>query len=246
MKRFFTPLLMIFVFLMPDSATGQTDSTSVLPFDLESRFGIVAETPLMYGLGYEGNFHQNFSVSLRYGFLTQPNINILLWGMEQRGTDSTAINILREAINFGQVASFGVNGLYKGFYAGIYGQYIYLKGEETIGNLADNAIGVDINTLILQAGNPLLLALFNPNSPLIIKSTLWQFGGRLGKRFNLNEKWDLHVEIAYSMNVSSTSVLESESAIIEAFTDQVAEFVDEIYKEDADILGVNLGLMYKF
>ena len=246
MMKTLVQFVLVSALLFSQAILAQEDSSGTAPFKIESRLGLVAETPIMYGIGYEGNLNKHFSVALRYGFLTRPSINILLWNMEQRGTDSTAIDVLREAIDYGQVASLGINGIYKGFYAGIYGQYIYLKGEETIGNLAENALGIDLNALILAAGNPLLLAFFNPNSNLIIKSALWQLGGRLGKRFTLNEKWDLHLEIAYSMNVASSSTLETESAIIESFTDQVSEFLDDTYGEDANILGLNLGLMYKF
>lgn len=210
------------------------------------RFKLITETPVMYGLGYEFQFHKKLSTTLQFGLLTEPNSSLILSVMEKLGTDEVVIDLLKNSFRSGKVFDIGFNYNWGNYYAGIFGQHIGLKANDTPIKLLETAMGVDASTYPIRGNGTALNNLSNSNNTIELKSYLIQAGFLFGRRFNLKNSWELNAEIAISKNWYSSSDIYSSKRDFAALNQELNTFLQEIYWDYSYVPSANIGVAFNW
>lgn len=204
---------------------------------------ILAETPVMYGLGYEYSISKRFSSIIQSGVLIEPNSSAILFVMNELGTDEIVIDLLENTFKLGLVIEAGVNYSWNNYYAGIFGQFIGLKANETPTNILEVVIYTELENYSNRNGT--LSNSFQNENSITLKSSLFQAGFLFGRRINLNNKLDLDIEIAFSKNWYSKSALNSSRRDFSSASVELDTYLKEIYKDYAYVPSINFSIAYK-
>jgi hypothetical protein len=208
----------------------------------QSSIKILAEVPVQFGLGYEGQISKRFSVSMQAGVLTEPNSTLIVNVLESLGTDNEIVLMIDNAFKLGFVGELGLNYNFKRNYIGAFAQVINLQGGDAPSDIIETYFNEDLSTYPVKVGQR------QTNEALLrIQSTLLQAGVLYGRRFPLkNKHFEIATEIALSANIGSSSSLSSETSSLEALSVEVDNELKYYYSHYAFIPTITLGLVYKF
>jgi hypothetical protein len=197
-------------------------------------FKALVEVPVQFGVGYEIRATKRMSAGIQVGVLTEPHSSIILFSLEQLGTEKDVVLMIENAFQSGLVLEGGLNYHFKSNYVGAFVQQIRLTGKETQNKLIEIATGIRLPT------NP-----FNQSSKLsTLKSNLLQVGVLYGKRFPLRLKnTELHVEMGMSMNVASSSSL---SPALPTLSERIDVYLKDVYRNNAYVPSIQVAFVYAF
>lgn len=199
------------------------------------RIKLLAEIPVQFGIGYEGQVSNRFSISVQGGVLTDPNGDLIINVLEMFGTDPDIILIIEDAFQFGLVEELGVNYNFGKNYVGVFSQFVNLRGNGTTADPIENYF----NTTIFP-GN-------GSDSDLKLRSSLIQGGLLYGRRFPLrNKHFEIDVEFGFSANLWSKSKLSSERRDLTELSKQVDAELDYYYSNYGFVPSLSVIFVYNF
>jgi hypothetical protein len=226
MRKLVNYLLAVFFITSPLFGFAQTH-----------RIKIVAEIPVQFGIGYEGQVSERFSVSVQGGVLTDPNSDLIINVLEKFGTDPDIILIIEDAFQFGLVGEFGVNYNFGKNYVGVFSQFINLRGNGTTADPIENYFDTTIPVFPGNGGN----------TDLKLRSSLIQGGLLYGRRFPLrNRHFEIDAEFGFSANLWSKSELSSERRNMNELSKQVDSELDYYYSNYGFVPSLSVILVYNF
>jgi len=216
----------------PDSgyyASGKTSRQA------SHHLGVLAEMPVMFGLGYEYKSSLPVSLSLQAGFLTEPNTSVILFSMETLGTDPDVVLMIEDAFQSGLVLDAGIRFNYRNHFAEIFVQQFFLVGKDTPKELVENALGVSFFQL---PGFPVQGIL--PPADVTLRSQLTQPGILYGYRVDLPGKSEIVITAGISMNIYSNSSLASERLNLSGINKNLNNYLKDIFKTYAFVPSVSI------
>ena len=74
-----------------------------------SSIKVIAEVPLNFGIGYEGQISKHFSVGGSVGVLTSPNSDLIITYLRFIGTDEKLVLMIDDAFQLGVVGELNFN-----------------------------------------------------------------------------------------------------------------------------------------
>lgn len=203
----------------------------------QQRIKALAEIPVQFGVGYEGNVSKRFSISVQGGVLTNPNSDLIINVLEKFGTDPDIILIIEDVFKFGLVGEVGVNYNFGKNYVGVFSQFINLRGKGTTPDPIEEYFDT---TFPLFPGNP-------DNIDLKMRSSLLQGGVLYGRRFPLkNEHFEIDLEFGFSANLWSKSTLSSERRDLTEISERLDEELDYYYSRYAFVPSLSVIFVYNF
>lgn len=206
-------------------------------------FKIFYEVPVHFGLGYGYYINENWSLQAQAGFITEPNSSMILGVIEGLGTDPLTVEMIEDAFEFGTVFEIGSNYHFGSWYTGVYFQTVFLQGKETPNEIVEEVMNVNISEYPFFRGR---------NSPasnqnLTLKSNLFQGGILIGKIFSLKDPTQkVFLEFGASLNLYSRSSLESNDRDLTELSNEVDDYLKDIYTTYAYIPTLNFGWVKKF
>ena len=206
----------------------------------KSSLKLIAEVPVHFGLGYEGQISKRFSVGTSVGVFTSPNSTIVIEYLKFIGTDEELLLIIDDAFEFGVVGEVNINYNIKRSYIGVFTQVIGVKAKDASAALVENYYDIKMSDY------PLLNAGLSSDRYLTFKTRLYQAGLLVGHRFPLKgDRFEIDVEMGLSANFASKSKIYSEKRDLSTFNDRFNEELVEYYKKYAFIPSCGVMLVYK-
>lgn len=204
-------------------------------FPSSHNLGILAEIPVMFGLGYEYKTSSPISISLQAGFLTEPNTSLILISMETLGTNSDVVLMIEDAFESGLVLDAGVRFNYRNHFAEIFVQQFFLVGKDTPKELVENALGISFFRLPSFPVSGVL-----PPADLTLRSQLTQPGIMYGYRIGLFGNNEIILTAGISMNIYSNNSLASERWNLSSVNDNLNNYLKDIFTTYAYIPSISL------
>jgi hypothetical protein len=202
----------------------------------------LAEIPVQFGLGYEGQVSKRFSISVQAGVLTEPNSTLIIHVLEKFGTTPEIIEIIRESFKFGLVGEAGANYNFGKNYVGTFGQFINLRGNGTAPDPVEEYFDENFSLFPVKPGGSSA-----DERQVSVRSSLIQIGILYGRRFPLkNEHFEIDAEFGVSKNIWSKSRLYSENRDLSEMDYEVDETLDYYYSRYGYIPSFTLALVYNF
>ncbi len=203
---------------------------------------VFAETPVQYGIGYELRAGKHWLISAQAGILSEPNSTMILWAMEEFGTDPIVVEVIESAFTSGTVLELDLGySLGKRNYVATYVQGLLLTGEDTPSGAIGEALNEDLTSYPRRNNRPIA------NETVTVKSNLIQLGLLYGHRFPLSkDKLELIVEFGISANISSSSELESDQRDYSTLNATFDTYLANVYQDYAFIPSLSIGLAYGF
>jgi len=192
----------------------------------------LAEVPVQFGVSYNVQLGRRISAGLQTGFLSAPNSSLILYTLEQLGTERSIILMIEDAFHSGFVLEGGINYHFGKNYGGVFIQNIDLEGKNTPRGLIESAMGVEIPENPRFPGRDRLLTL---------ESRLLQAGLLFGRRVPIkNSRSEFRFELAASMNVDSRSSISSPNRDFAILNERVNSYLSEIYRDYAIIPSLSI------
>lgn len=213
---------------------------SALAVHAQHRIKVLAEVPVQFGIGYEGNVSKRFSLSAQGGVLSEPNSTLIIHILEKLGTTPEIIDIIQDSFNFGLVGEAGVNYNFGKNYVGAYSQFINLRGAGTAPDPIEEYFDENFSGFPIKPGS-------DPDDRQVsVRSSLWQVGILYGRRFPLkNEHLEIDAEFGISKNIWSKSRLYSKNRDLSEMDDEVDETLDYYYSRYGYIPSLTVAFVYK-
>jgi hypothetical protein len=207
----------------------------------QSSLKLIAEVPVQFGIGYEGQVSKHFSVGGSLGVLTKPNSNIIIEVLRFIDVDEPLVLIIEDAFQLGIVAEVNANYNFKRNYVGVFTQMIGLQAGNASPALIDNYFQVDVNNYPVLAGKTNIA-----EKNLRCRTRLYQAGLLFGHRFPLKgNRFVINAELGLSANIGSTSSVTGENHDLSRLNDRLNVSLDTFYKEYAFIPSCAVMLVYK-
>ncbi|MEP4531963.1 MAG: hypothetical protein ABJ004_02680 [Cyclobacteriaceae bacterium] len=199
------------------------------------------ETPIQYGLGYEGRIYKNWNGVFQVGFLTEPNSTLVLNVLESFGVEQSVVLMIEDAFESGLVLEQGINYNLKRSYFGIFAQQYFLRGSDTPTELVEDAMGEDLSQY------PRLQNRINSNDEAIeLKSNLYQLGVLYGYRLPLKNQLELNFELAISVNLGSQSSVSSDERNYNDLSKRMDVYLGDIYRRYGYVPSITVAFVRKF
>ncbi len=206
-----------------------------------SSLKLIAEVPVQFGIGYEGQISKRFSVGGSLGVLTRPNSNIIIEVLRFIDVDEPLVLIIEDAFQLGIVAEVNANYNFKRNYVGVFTQMIGLQAGDASPTLVQDYFKVDLNDYPLLAGKTNIA-----EKNLKCRTRLYQAGVLFGHRFPLKgNRFVINAELGLSANIGSTSSVTGENHDLSRLNDRLNVSLDTFYKEYAFIPSCAVMLVYK-
>lgn len=186
--------------------------------------------------------HQLFA---QIGYFGGPMSRWFFNDLEQNGTDTTTVEILRQSYRNGWLFSGGYRYEYRGFYADAYTQFIDL-------NAADSDIDLLLTYYDAEALKPLIELISIPTlipTSTRLSSGLWQAGVRAGYRFAFDDHWGVSADVGYSANLHSRSRLQTRLDFIEdvkAIKEEYEANLFDTYSNGAYFFTIGVQISYRW
>lgn len=213
--------LFIHMFLAGMQASAQDSATTTtLPATFsKSHVFIGTQVPLQFTAGYGYQFSKRVSARAQAGFVTKPYSGFVVDAMEAFGLDQYLARVIRKSFKSGTVLSAGPSYHFGKNYAGIYGQYLHLRGG---GITPADALSVyfkkDFSDFDLT-GFPVF--------EFSMQSNMINAGALFGRRFPLrNPRFSFNGEVGLSKIVASKNSFSSNRPLV----DQTS-FAKNLYAE---------------
>jgi len=207
----------------------------------KSSLKLIAEMPVHFGIGYEGQLSKRFSVGSSIGVFTSPNTDIVIGYLRILGTDEDLLLVIEDAFQLGIVGEVNINYNIKRTYIGAYTQVMGVQASDASAALVEDYFEIDMNDYpLFNAG------VSSTDKHLSFRTRLYQVGLLLGHRFPLKgDRFEIDVEMGLSANVGSKSKVYSEERDLEKFNDRFNEELVDYYKKYAFIPSLGVMLVYK-
>jgi hypothetical protein len=223
--------LIFFVAVVFNAATAQRSSLK-----------IIAEFPLHFGIGYEGQIGAGFSAGGSLGVMTSPNSDLIITYLRFIGTEEELVLIIEDAFQLGIVGEVNVNYNFKRNYIGIFSQAIGAQAGDVAPELVEDYFDVNLEDYPLKPGGT-----SGPERNLTVRTRLYQLGLLYGRRFPLKDKrFEIDAEVGLSANIGSTSKFYSDNRDFSELNERVNVELQTFYKEYAFIPSVGVMFVYKF
>lgn len=198
------------------------------------------QVPLQYNIGLEYEFSKRITGSLSLGVLTKPYDKIILQAMNALGTDEALTNTIGTAFSYGLIVQPGVHWHFsKKYYAGIYGQYMYLQANDAPKDLIESYYGVTLTAPKAPRNQP-------PESDLIVSSNLYNAGLLIGRRFFFkNPRLQARIEVALAKTLYSYSSVSSTNYYLSNLSSEVNTELSYYYWNYGYIPTLNIYLSFK-
>ena len=206
-----------------------------------SSIKVIAEVPLHFGIGYEGQVSKHFSVGGSLGAMTSPNSDLILSYMRFIGTDELLVLILEDAFQLGIVGEVNFNYNFGRNYFGAFGQAIGVKAGDASWDVVEDYFNTTQNSYPFKPGKA-----GTSDKYVTVKTRLYQAGVLYGHRFPIEgSRFEIDVEMGLSANVGSTSNITSASHDLSALNTRFNETLDKFYKDYAFIPSLGVLFVYK-
>jgi len=210
-------------------------------FAQRSSLKVIAEVPLNFGIGYEGQISKHFSAGGSVGVLTSPNSDLIITYLKFIGTDEELVLMIEDAFQLGIVGELNVNYNFKRNYVGIFAQAIGAQAGDVSSELVEDYFGTSIEDYPLLNGATNL-----SEKNLTVRTRLYQAGMLYGRRFPLkNKRLEIDVELGLSANIGSTSKFYSENRDYSELNERFDVVLDDFYKAYAFIPSLGVTFVYK-
>jgi hypothetical protein len=211
-------------------------------FAQRSSIKVIAEFPLHFGIGYEGQIGKAFSAGGSVGVLTSPNSDLIITYLRFIGTEEELVLIIEDAFQLGIVGEVNFNYNFGRNYIGIFSQVIGAQAGDASPELIQNYFGVDLNDYPLKSGGSSAA-----EKNLTIKTRLYQLGLQYGRRFPLkDQRFEIDAEIGLSANIGSKSKIYSDNRDFSELNERVNIELQNFYKDYAFIPSMGVMFIYKF
>lgn len=192
-----------YLFAQIETGNGETEET----FSKSSLF-IGTQIPLQFTAGYAYRISNNFSAKAQGGFLTQPYDGLIVNSLQAFGLDKNLGRVIKKAFKTGSLLGIGLDYHFGKNYAGISGQYIYLKGG---GITPADALSVYFNQDFSNF-DPTGLPAFEFN----MRSDILNINAMYGHEFQLrNPHLSINTEVGLSKMVASKNYFSSNRSAID-------------------------------
>jgi hypothetical protein len=214
---------------------------SSVTFGQKSSLKLIAELPIHFGIGYEGQISKRFSVGSSIGVFTSPNSDIIIGYLKFLGTDENLLLVIDDAFQLGIVGEVNINYNMKRSYIGAFTQVMGVQASDASAVLVENYFDIDMNDYpLFNAG------VSSTDKHLSFRTRLYQVGMLLGHRFPFKDnRFEIDVELGLSANVGSKSKVYSEERDLSKFNERFNEELVEYYKKYAFIPSMGVMLVYK-
>jgi hypothetical protein len=207
-----------------------------------SSLKVIAEFPLHFGVGYEGQIGAGFSMGGSMGVMTSPNSDIIITYLRFIGTEEELVLMIEDAFQLGWVGELNVNYNFKRNYVGLFGQAIGAQAGDVSPELVQDYFGVDLEDYPLKPGGT-----SGPERNLTIRTRLYQMGLLYGRRFPLKDKrFEIDAEVGLSANVGSTSKVYSDNRDFSELNERINVELQGFYSDYAFIPSLGVLFVYKF
>jgi len=214
---------------------------SYTAFAQRSSIKVIAEVPLHFGIGYEGQVSKHFSVGGSIGAMTSPNSDLILSYMRFIGTDELIVLILEDAFQLGIVGELNFNYNFGRNYFGAFGQVIGVKAGDASWAVVEDYFNTTQGSYAVKPGKA-----GTSDKYVTIKTRLYQAGVLYGHRFPIvGSRFEIDVEMGLSANVGSTSKMYSENRDLTKLSERFNTTLDKFYKEYAFIPSLGVLFVYK-
>jgi hypothetical protein len=214
---------------------------SCVTFAQKSSLKLIAELPIHFGIGYEGQISKRFSVGSSVGLFTSPNSDIIIGYLRFLGTDENLLLIIEDAFQLGIVGEVNINYNIKRSYIGAFTQVMGVQASDASAALVEDYFDIDMNDYpLFNAG------VSSTDKHLSFRTRLYQVGMLFGHRFPLKgDRFEIDVEMGLSANVYSKSKIYSEERDLSKFNDRFNEELVDYYRKYAFIPSIGVMLVYK-
>lgn len=208
-------LLLSFNLLAQDSAVYRTPAKTFS----KSHVFIGTQIPVQFTAGYEHQFSSRMSARAQAGLITKPFSGFIVDAMKVFGMDEYLARVIKKSFKSGTVFSVGPNYHFGKNYAGVYGQYMHLRGG---GVTPADALSVYFKKDFTEFDVTGL-----PAFEFSMHSNIINAGALFGHRFDLhNPRFSINGEVGLSKIVASKNSFASNRTLIDQTT--VAQ---NLYKE---------------
>jgi hypothetical protein len=194
--------------------------------------------PFIYSIGGEFVIYEFIGIQAQYGIVAQPYKEALFWMITQSNDDPRISRLIRSTIKVGHIITIGPNFHFEKNYIGTYFQQIHLRGRNTSSQMVQDYYDTDF-----PSANPVTIR---------VRSNMHQWGLLYGRRFPLNENFQIHTEASISQNIGSKNRFWSSNRFLDN-TPFVQDLYDEIdkgfrrnYRDHGFIPTVNVFFVYRF
>lgn len=197
-----------------NSETGNTFS--------KSSIFIGTQIPLQFTTGYAFQISNHFSAKAQAGFLTKPYDGLIVNSLQVFGLDKNLGRVIKKAFRTGRLLGIGLDYHFGKNYAGIYGQYIHLKGG---GITPADALSVYFNQ-DFSSFDPTGLPAFEFN----MQSDILNINAMFGHEFQLrNPHLSINTEVGLSKIVASKNYFSSNRSAVDgtAFARNIYNQIDK-------------------
>lgn len=205
-----------------------------------SSIKLIAEVPVHFGLGYEGQISKHFSVGSSMGVFTSPHSTIIIGYLKFIGTNENLLILIEDAFQVGFVGEVNVNYNFKRNYIGTFGQIIGVQAGNASATIVEDYFETRMSDYPIKSGKANESDRF-----LTFRTRLYQVGLLFGHRFPIKERFEIDVELGLSTNISSKSKLYSEKRDLSTLNERMNEELVEYYKDYAIIPSFGLMFVYK-
>jgi hypothetical protein len=181
-----------------------------------------SQIPLQFTAGYGYQFNGRWSARAQVGYITKPYGGFIVNALETFGLDKNLGRVIKKAFTNGSIIGIGPNYHFGKNYAGVYAQYIHLRGG---GISPADALSIYFKKDFTSFDVGAL-----PAFEFSMQSNILNTGLLVGHQFQLqNPQFRIDGEVGFSKIVASKNTFNSNRALV----DQTA-FAKNIYKEIDD------------
>jgi hypothetical protein len=208
----------------------------------KSSLKVIAEFPLHFGIGYEGQVYKRFSAGGSVGVLTSPHSDLIITWLRFIGTEEELVLIIEDAFKLGVVGEVNVNFNIQRHYIGTFFQAIGAKAGDASAELIADYFDVNLQDYPLKPGGSSA-----PERNLTCRTRLYQLGLLYGYRFPFKDnRFEIDVEAGLSLNVGSKSSVYSDNRDFSQLNERLNVELQGFYKDYAYIPSVGVMFVYRF
>ncbi|HEY5822762.1 MAG TPA: hypothetical protein VIT44_00260 [Cyclobacteriaceae bacterium] len=206
-----------------------------------SSIKVIAELPLHFGIGYEGQVAKHFSIGGSVGVMTAPNSTLILDYMRFVGTDELVVLILEDAFKLGIVGELNFNYNFGRNYVGVFGQYIGVQAGDASMAVVEDYFNTTQQEYPFRPGKA-----GTSDKYVTVRTRLYQAGVLFGHRFPFKgSPFEIDLEMGLSANIGSKSRMYSENRDLEKLSARFDSTLKDFYHQYAFIPSIGVLFVYK-
>lgn len=214
---------------------------SYAAFAQKSSIKVIAEVPLHFGLGYEGQVSKHFSVGGSVGVMTAPNSTLILDYMRFVGTDELLVLLLEDAFKLGIVGELNFNYNFGRNYVGAFGQIIGVQAGNASMAVVEDYFNTNQQDYPFRPGKA-----GTSDKYVTVRTRLYQAGALIGHRFPFKDsRFEIDLEMGLSANIGSKSKMYSENRDLTKLSDRFDSTLNDFYHQYAFIPSIGVLFVYK-